>query len=194
MKSRLRLVDPREFRRQHKDLINLWQSMLNRCYRKNVKAFEHYGGRGIRVCERWWIFENFLNDMPPRPKGHTLERIDNDGEYCPENCRWATMQEQALNKRNSRMLTADGKTQPMAAWARELGVNPAAILYRLNAGWSVRRAVTTPAPERPNAKLSMKEAKMIRRLYPSHSAQKIADRFGVSKKTVLNILHERTFA
>jgi len=81
----------------------------------------------------------------------------------------------------------------MAEWARELGVNSAAVLYRLNAGWSIERALTVAKPERPNAKLNMRQARTIRATYPSLSMEKIASKYGVSKKTVLNIIHGRIF-
>lgn len=79
---------------------NCWAAMHRRCYNPNVFAFEHYGGRGIKVCERWFKYENFLADMGRRPTPqHSIDRIDNDGDYTPQNCRWATKSEQRLNQR-----------------------------------------------------------------------------------------------
>lgn len=79
-----------------------WAAMLSRCKYSCVKGYENYGGRGIKVCDRWADFKNFLADMGPRPKGHSLDRIDVNGNYEPGNCRWATARDQGLNKRNSR--------------------------------------------------------------------------------------------
>jgi hypothetical protein len=82
-------------------IYRIWSSMLERCRTPQHRAYKHYGGRGIRVCEQWLIFENFLADMGERPPGRSLDRIDNDGNYEPSNCRWATQTEQVRNRRAS---------------------------------------------------------------------------------------------
>jgi hypothetical protein len=115
--------------------------MHERCHCPSNKAFPNYGGRGIVVCERWHGkdgFANFLGDMGVRPEGMTLERIDNDGPYSPENCRWATYEEQGRNKRNNRNITSGPRTMCATAWAKELGVEYRALHYFLKAGWSIR--------------------------------------------------------
>lgn len=123
-----------------------WRAMVQRCCDKNSNSFPNYGGRGVSVCDRWLDFENFLADMGPRPDGKTLDRWpDNSGNYEPGNCRWATLQEQAENTRTNHMISADGRTQTITGWSKELGVDPAAIRYRIRKmGWSPERAVTTP--------------------------------------------------
>lgn len=129
----------------------IWNGMLRRTTKPSEPAFPLYGGRGIGVCDRWLSFENFLADMGPRPSAkHSLDRIDNDAGYSPENCRWATQREQCANMRKNRWLTFDGRTQIIADWARETGLPSGTISNRLALGWSVERALTTPA--RPPAK------------------------------------------
>jgi hypothetical protein len=103
------------------------------------------------------------------------------------------MLEQANNKRNNRWLTANGETKTLAQWAKHLGCNSAAILYRLNSGMSEEAAVTTPIPERPNSKLTIEQVRFIRDNYPMRTLQSLADEIGVSKKTVMNVVHGKIF-
>ena len=124
-------------------------SMLQRCYNTLDKRYYDYGGRGIQVCDRWLDpengFLNFLDDMGPRPSPkHSLDRIDNDKNYCPENCRWSTMKEQSRNRRNNAMITHEGKTQCIADWTEEAGLPKGVLGGRLKKGWSVEKAITTP--------------------------------------------------
>ena len=101
-----------------------------------------YGGRGISVCERWLKFENFLADMGPRPDGHTLDRIDSNGNYEPTNCRWATAREQAANRRNLQLVTFNGVSLTITDWSRKTGIPLAALFARFAKGWSPERCLT----------------------------------------------------
>ncbi len=174
----------------------VWRGMHNRCYNAKQEAYPSYGGRGIVVDLRWHGkegFFNFIADMGPKPEGASLDRIDNDGPYSPENCRWATKDEQANNKRNNRWITANGKTQTMAQWAKELGCNPSNIIYRIKSGMTPEQAVTTPIADRPNSKLTADDAKYVKENSPMMTSSQLAVKLGVSKKTVLNIIHGKTF-
>jgi len=97
-------------------------SMRKRCENPKSSHYAYYGGRGIKVCERWQKFENFLADMGEPPLGCSIDRVDNDGNYEPGNCRWATPQEQRINRRNTLYLTINGVRKPAMVWSRELGI------------------------------------------------------------------------
>lgn len=119
--------------------------MLRRCTNPSDVAWPYYGGRGITVCERWQSFEQFLEDMGPRPSdAHSIDRIDGNRGYEPGNCRWATKKEQSRNMRRNRMLTLKGVTKPLAAWADTSGINHKTILARLRGGWTIEDALTVP--------------------------------------------------
>ena len=123
-----------------------WRGAKLRCGNPNTPNYKNYGGRGIKMCERWiGDFLAFLADMGPRPSArHSLDRIDVNGDYEPGNCRWATWSVQSLNKRTNRRLEAFGRTQTITEWARETGLSCDTLRTRVAAGWSVERAVTTP--------------------------------------------------
>ena len=123
-----------------------WKHMRQRCFNPNDKKYSDYGGRGITVCDRWLYFEHFLADMGLKPTSkHSIDRIDNDGNYRPDNCRWATNENQANNRRSNRLITLKGETWTMAQWEKEKGFNEGFIKCRLKAGWSEEDAIMTPA-------------------------------------------------
>lgn len=125
----------------------IWQSMKSRCKYSNRPSWADYGARGITVCDRWnQSFQAFIDDMGLCPSDkHSIDRIDNDLGYCPENCRWATTKEQALNSRHNRLITFDGETKPLLKWAESTGLDRTIIQSRIDYyGWSIERALTTP--------------------------------------------------
>jgi hypothetical protein len=127
-----------------------WKSMRERCAIPTSSAYPNYGGRGIEVCARWEIYENFVADMGERKDGMTLDRIDPNGNYTPENCRWATAKQQSRNKRKTVFLTANDQTKSLADWAEERGVRHITFYKRYDAGWSDDAIVNTPI-QPPNA-------------------------------------------
>jgi hypothetical protein len=112
----------------------IWCNMKRRCEKPSHHAYSRYGGRGINVCDRWRSFENFLEDMGPRPEGLTLERIDNSLGYSKSNCCWATAKQQMRNKRNNRRITGMGETLTLVEWSERLGVSCAVISRRASRG------------------------------------------------------------
>ncbi len=123
-------------------IYQLWFGMRSRCETKSNSGYYAYGARGIKVCDRWQKFENFYADMGPRPEGMSLDRINNDGDYCPENCRWATRKEQAQNRRNNVFLTLKGETKCMSDWAKQYSISPALLWLRLKKGMSLEKALS----------------------------------------------------
>ena len=127
-----------------------WNAMKNRCDSVNNKGYANYGGRGISYCKRWEDFSNFLEDMGEPEKGMTLDRINNDGDYTPENCRWATSKEQSQNRRSNVWITFNGKTLIQSDMAREYNLHPRTLNIRLKRGWSLKEALETPVKGNKN--------------------------------------------
>ncbi len=118
-----------------------WCHMRGRCEKPEHKNYALYGGRGIRVCDRWQEFANFLADMGDRPPGGTLDRIDVNGNYEPSNCRWATQKEQTRNKRTNHLIEYQGTRKPIGQWAEELGIPYNRLWQRLvKLQWTAERA------------------------------------------------------
>lgn len=135
--------------KRHTSEYNIWSLMRRRCNDPRIANYHDYGGRGIRVCDRWQGeggFENFYADMGARPdKNYSLERMDNDGPYAPENCKWATRTEQARNRRNNFIVSAFGRKGPLGNF---VGDDPKAysrVKERIKAGWDHERAIETPS-------------------------------------------------
>ena len=128
-------------------LYNIWVKMKQRCFDKNHTYYERYGGRGIKICKEWkndfmcfhnWAMSNGYQD------NLTIDRIDNNGDYEPSNCRWITLQEQCNNRSTSKLITYKNETHSIADWARKLGTSRNVIWYRLSKGWSIEKTLTTP--------------------------------------------------
>lgn len=125
-------------------LYQTWNRMRSRCLGKKSRWYKNWGGRGIKICPEWDSFAVFLADMgeKPSPK-HSLDRIDNNGNYCKENCRWATWKEQENNRGNNKVLTFQNKTQTISQWATEKDLRVDTLWRRIQSGWTVERALTT---------------------------------------------------
>ena len=122
-------------------LKRVYDGMLNRCYNSSCPHFNYYGGRGVKVCDRWLPrqpgaqgFHNFVDDMGERPEGTTLDRINSEGDYSPENCRWATSKEQTRNRSSNIMITRNGRKLCAQDWADEIGVTAPTIIKRYRRG------------------------------------------------------------
>lgn len=139
-------------------LYAIWERMRARCNNENTKEYPHYGGRGIRVCDEWDDFEVFREWA--LQAGYTdkltIDRIDNSAGYCPNNCRWATMTEQANNKRNNHLITLNGKTQTLAQWVKETGIKRDTIKKRIKYGWSIEDALTKPVKKGKTMKVKVR--------------------------------------
>lgn len=124
---------------------NVWRGMIKRCTSKNFSQFKHYGGRGIKVCYRWLEFPNFLSDMGERPEGASIERIDVNGDYEPENCKWIPLQEQPNNTRRSFVVELHGKSMCLRQACDSLGLKYARVRDRIQKlGWTFEQAIAEP--------------------------------------------------
>lgn len=128
-------------------IYRIWNGIKSRCQNKNAKDYERYGGRGIAVCEEWQAFEPFYEWA--MANGYrddlSIDRIDNDGNYCPENCRWTTVRKQSRNRRSNRILEYNGVKKCLSEWDESVGAKTRGVVrQRLVRGWSIEKAVTTP--------------------------------------------------
>lgn len=150
--------------RNKKRLYSIWRKINQRCFDKTCEAYSNYGGRGITICKEWqnlggfysfviWALNNGYNPEL------TIDRINNNGNYEPYNCRWATKLEQANNKRKNRFLTAFGETDTMSNMARKYDVNVDCLWSRLNAGWNVEKALSTTVRKGNYRKAKLEELK-----------------------------------
>lgn len=132
-----------------------WSSMRERCNNPKHQSFVHYGGRGIRICDRWSDidtgFAAFFSDMGRKPsRSHSIDRVDVNGHYEPGNCRWATQRQQQRNRRSNVLIEAFGRTQCVSAWAEEIGVTTECVLWRLQR-WPIEQAVSQVSQKKSRA-------------------------------------------
>jgi len=199
---------PRSYRPEYR----IWMNMRRRCSDPRNQSFYLYGNRA-QVCAAWdKSFDQFLADMGPRPSPkHSLDRIDNNGNYEPHNVRWATPKEQARNTSSTRFLTVEGVTKPFTQWAEEVGITVQSLEYRLKNGWSPEDAVSRPpqksVPHRDSlitkrkrgsghhlSKLRDGDVLQIRAAFKEGEAQvSLAQRFNIAPGTVAAIVHNRTW-
>lgn len=170
-----------------------WVAMIQRCYSKTHAAYRLYGGRGIQVCDQWrngvdgmTPVETFAHDMGGRPStSHSLDRIDNNGNYTPTNCRWATPLEQSRNNRNCRQVTLQGKTQSVTEWAEELGVSRSTIYKRLDAGCTPQEALLSDrvAMRRRGLPVSQQRQLSSLRATGNYTYKELAARYGITPQS-----------
>ena len=127
-----------------------WRSMRARCLKPSHKSWPDYGGRGIKICDSWLKFENFLADMGEKPAGMQLDRVDNNGNYEPSNCRWATPMQNCNNRRSSHFIEFRGERRSVSQWARATGIPRDTLSFRLENGWSITDALTIPVKRQRN--------------------------------------------
>jgi hypothetical protein len=183
----------------------IWQSMKDRCSNPNNKRYDLYGERGITVCDEWKnSFEQFYKDMGPKPTSkHSIDRVDVDGNYCKENCRWATDAEQSRNTRSNINITYNGKTQCLQDWANELEIPAHRIRRRMKeSGATFEQAINTPLNERikkynqngersHSAKLN--NIQVIEIFQSNLTYKTLSEKFLVSQWTIESIKKKKTW-
>lgn len=122
----------------------IWHGIKQRCTNPKRSQYCYYGGRGISIHKAWSTFDAFYRDMGPAPHGYSIDRIDNERGYEPGNCRWVPHKEQCRNKRTNHVLTFNGTTKALSAWAEYLGLNSSTIRMRLSRGWTIERTLSEP--------------------------------------------------
>ena len=171
-------------------LYSVWSGMKTRCLNSRTAAFKNYGGRRISICNEWLSFENFYRDMGRAyEEGLFLERIDNDGNYSPENCKWATWHEQSRNKRTNRFVTYEGETKCLMDWAKKMAVHVETIRSRLRVKISPDRLFKKSTTLN---KIQVQRIKLIKQINPKITLQQLADMFGVSNSTIYRTLNKES--
>lgn len=178
----------------------VWVNMLARCFNKKHRSFCYYGGRGICVCPRWQeSFDAFVLDMGRRPSpAHSLDRVDNDGNYEPGNTRWATRSQQQRNRRSRPIVEFRGERLTIAEWSERFGIRNRTLIGRFANGWSAERALLTPVAanaRKPGAKLAPGDViEIYRATLRREPHRTIAARYGVDPSLVSQIRRKKVWA
>lgn len=171
---------------------NVWSSMRERCSNPNHNAYHRYGKRGIVVCERWSKFENFLADMGDPPISYTLERIDNDGPYSPDNCKWATRMEQGNNREINRRITLDGVTHTVAEWSRISGISYKTLSNRVNTMNLLPKDLLSKGKLPSGSTLTPDQVREIRAT-PDATLYALGKKYGVSAGNIHHIRNRKSW-
>lgn len=186
-----------------------WRNMMDRCYDEKCKSYKNYGGRGVKVCSRWLSINNYVKDIESGYfQGAELDRIDNDGNYSPDNTRWVTKKENCNNRRTCVMISFNGVTASITDHSEKLGINPKMVMERISAGWDVERALVEPMADRHenilkaqgkrwegHVKIPKKENKTSRKIKTveyngkTYTMKQLSELTGITRKT----LHRRLF-
>lgn len=162
-----------------------WRSMQDRCYNKKTQQFHNYGGRGIEVCKEWiGNFEQFYKDMGPAKKNESLDRIDNNGNYSKENCRWATKNQQVNNRSTNTKITINGETKNMKEWAKIIGVSCTCLAYRIKTGRKDDELLQNKVEPRYAKITRKKNNRFITLKGETKTLKEWADFLGISKTTM----------
>ena len=163
-----------------------WSNMLSRCNNPNTPLYRRYGGRGIRVT--YTDYSAFIKDVGLRPSNrHSIDRIDNDGDYAPGNCRWALAVQQARNTSANRTIHFNGETRPVVEWAERIGIKPNTLLCRLNREWPIEKCLTRPTSQRlgeDHNRAKLTEAQVMAIRSDTRKTSVVAKDYSVSRKLV----------
>lgn len=161
-----------------------WRDMRQRCYNPNSRRYYTHGARGITICDRWLeSYDNFLDDMGIKPDGYSIDRINNDGNYEPSNCRWATPKEQAENRRTNQNITYNGITRTISQWAKIVGISQGALTKRLTF-WELEKALTTKKSSKQPVSSKIKAEMLLKYSQGGITQEILASQYGLCKSVM----------